>query len=657
MSARQASLLPPPRQAIEAATATDRAARQHWNQGQAHLRKGDFGRAVQAFSQAVQAAPGDLLYRLNLGNAHRHAGNFEPAGAALRRVLELEPQHALALRLLADCLGQQHRYAEALALHEQLQRNGVREVDAMVQHGAMLQALRRPVEAIDILMQAAAIKPGLAQTHAVMSTSFRDMALQTEAIECLKTVLALSPGNLQAMSQLSYEKRHLCDWDSLDEDVRALTQNLATAPAGLARPATVFGMLSLPLAPELLLVAARGEALACGLGVVELPSVQAAQRTEVRTRLALLSYDFYEHPVSQLMVEVLEQLSRQRFELVLYSSGRDDGSHLRQRVINAASSFVDIRGMSDRAAAARVRADGIDVLIDLQGHTRGQRLAIFAARPAPVQAAFLGFPGSTGAPYIDYLIGDPFVTPLDLAPLYSEKLAQMPLCFQPNGRWRPLPQPMSRAAAGLPDEAFVLCAFNHTYKILPAAFDVWCQLLRDVPHAVLWLKETNGQLHANVLREAALRGVAAERIVFAKNVSYADHFSRLALADVFADTWPYNAHTTASDALWAGVPVVTLYGNSFASRVAGSVLNAAGLAELAFESVADYGNAITALALQPELLAGYRRHLQEQRMTLPLFDTAAYVRQFEALILRMHARWQAGLPPEHLAAAELPSAP
>ena len=216
---------------------------------------------------------------------------------------------------------------------------------------------------------------------------------------------------------------------------------------------------------------------------------------------------------------------------------------------------------------------------------------------------------------------------------------------------------MSRAAAGLPDEAFVLCAFNHTYKILPAAFDVWCQLLRDVPHAVLWLKETNGQLHANVLREAALRGVAAERIVFAKNVSYADHFSRLALADVFADTWPYNAHTTASDALWAGVPVVTLYGNSFASRVAGSVLNAAGLAELAFESVADYGNAITALALQPELLAGYRHHLQEQRMTLPLFDTAAYVRRFEALILRMHARWQAGLPPEHLAAAELPSAP
>ena len=657
MSARQASLLPPPRQAIEAATATDRAARQHWNQGQAHLRKGDFGRAVQAFNQAAQACPGDVLYWLNLGNAQRRLGDYAQAGNALRRVLDIEPQHPLALRLLADCLGQQHRYAEALAVHEQLQRNGVREVDAMVQHGAMLQALRRPVEAIDILMQAAAIKPELAQTHAVMSTSFRDMALQTQAIECLKTVLALSPGNVQAMSQLSYEKRHLCDWDSLDDDVRALTQNLATAPAGLARPATVFGMLSLPLAPELLLVAARGEALACGLGVVELPSVQAAQRTEVRTRLALLSYDFYEHPVSQLMVEVLEQLSRQQFELVLYSSGRDDGSALRQRVVNAASSFVDIRGMSDREAAARVRADGIDVLIDLQGHTRGQRLAIFAARPAPVQAAFLGFPGSTGAPYIDYLIGDPFVTPLDLAPLYSEKLAQMPLCFQPNGRWRPLPQPMTRAAAGLPDEAFVLCAFNHTYKILPAAFDVWCQLLRDVPHAVLWLKETNGQLHANVLREAALRGVAAERIVFAKNVSYADHFSRLALADVFADTWPYNAHTTASDALWAGVPVVTLYGNSFASRVAGSVLNAAGLAELAFESVADYGNAITALALQPELLAGYRHHLQEQRMTLPLFDTAAYVRQFEALILRMHARWQAGLPPEHLAAAELPSAP
>ena len=195
-----------------------------------------------------------------------------------------------------------------------------------------------------------------------------------------------------------------------------------------------------------------------------------------------------------------------------------------------------------------------------------------------------------------------------------------------------------------------MCAFNHTYKILPQAFDTWCTVMRDVPHAVLWLKETNGQLHDNVRREARTRGVDPDRIVFAKAVSYAQHFSRLALADVFVDTWPYNAHTTAADALWAGVPVVTLHGDAFASRVAASVLNAVGLAELAFATVHDYRCAITVLALEPELLATYRQHLEQQRMSLPLFDSTTYTRDFEALLGRMVQRWRAGLPAAHLPA-------
>jgi predicted O-linked N-acetylglucosamine transferase (SPINDLY family) len=270
-----------------------------------------------------------------------------------------------------------------------------------------------------------------------------------------------------------------------------------------------------------------------------------------------------------------------------------------------------------------------------------------------VQASFLGYPGSTGADCVDYLVGDPLVTPLALAPLYSEKLAQLPLCFQPNNRSRPRPQPMARAEAGLPDAAFVICAFNHTYKILPAAFDRWCAVLRRVPHAVLWLKQTNAQLHANVRREAAARGVDPARVLFAPTVSYAQHFSRLALADVFADTWPYNAHTTASDALWAGVPVVTVYGNNYASRVAASVLNAVGLGELAFEQPEDYESALVALATEPGLCAAYRAHLQtaSQGAPLPLFDTPRYTTELAALFERMVQRWQQGLAPAHLPAA------
>jgi len=625
-----------------------------WTEGLALADRGQWAGAARAFRRATRSAPEDVLYWINLANARRRAGDPTGAVAAARRCLVLNPVQPLALRILGDGLGTMHRYEEAIEAYACLEASGVQEPEAMVQHGAMLQALRRHPEAIDRLMQAAAIRPQMMQAHALMATSFRDMALQKEAIECLKTVLALDPGNLQALSHLNYERRHVCDWASLDSDVAQLESILATAPEGLARVATVFAMLSLPIDPMLLKTAARGEALSAALGAAELPPVLPVDRLGGRPRLGLLSYDFHEHPVSQLLVDTFEKLDREVFELVLYSSGPDDGSALRQRLVDAACSFVDIRGMSDAQAAQRVRDDGIDVLVDLQGHTRGHRLGVFARRPAPLQVSFLGFPGTTGAPFIDYLIGDPLVTPLELAPQYTEKLAQMPLTLQPNGRWRPLPEPrvpgVSRSAAGLPEEAFVMCAFNHTYKILPEAFDTWCAVMRDVPHAVLWLKETNGQLHDNVRREARARGVDPDRIVFAKAVSYAQHFSRLALADLFVDTWPYNAHTTAADSLWAGVPVITLYGDAFASRVAASVLNAAGLAELAFGTVHDYRCAITALALEPELLAGYRQHLEQQRMNLPLFDSTAYTRDLEALLGRMVQRWRAGLPAEHLRA-------
>jgi predicted O-linked N-acetylglucosamine transferase (SPINDLY family) len=628
-----------------------------WTEGIAFADNRDWPAAITAFSRAAEEAPSDVLYWINLANAYRRAADQTQALVAAEKALALEPRHPLALRVRGDCLAHMHRYADAVETFELLEQTGAQEYDAMIMHGAQLQALGRHTDAIDKLMAAAAIKPQSPDAHALMATSFRDMALVNEAIECLKTVLAVSPDNLQAQSHLSYERRHLCDWQGHDEHVKRLRDILATAPANLPRIATVFGMLSLPIEPELLLVAARGEALANAVNVKALPEVlpaqRAAQRTDQRVRVGMLSFDFHEHPVSQLLVEVLEGLSRDTFELTLYASGRDDGSSLRQRVAKSADSFVDIRGMSDPQAAQRIRDDGIDILIDLQGHTRGQRLAVFAHRPAPLQVAFLGFAGSSGAPFIDYIVGDPYVTPTGLAHLYSEKLAQMPQVFQPNGRWRPLPQPMLRADVGLPEGAFVMCAFNHTYKILPQAFDVWCEVMREVPYAVLWLKETNGQLHDNVRKHAETRGVDPDRVIFAKNVSYADHFSRLALADVFVDTWPYNAHTTASDLLWAGVPVVTVYGNSFASRVAASVLNAAGLPELAFENAAGYRDAIITLAQNPELLAAYRHHLVSQRMALPLFDSHSFTRNFESLLQRMAQRWRDGLPADHLLATDV----
>lgn len=622
---------------------------QHWQQGLDLAQQSHWREAARAFGRATRAEPEDLVYWLNLAHAQRRAGAFRRAEVAARRAMQLHPEHPLALRLLGDCYLQMHRYAEAADHLSRLEDMGESDVESMLQHASVLQALQRHPEASEVLLRALAIQPDLVRAHALLGDSCRDRGLKREAVECMKTVIALQPDNLEAWVRASFEKRHLMDWSDLDNDNARIAELIEATPEDAARVTAAFALLSLPLAPHLHRRAATVEAHALAAGALPLPPVPPAERSG-RVRLGFVSFDFRNHPVSQLLVEVLEAIDRDRFEVLLYSSGPDDGSSLRTRVAAAADRFVDLRGLSDAQAAARMRADGVDVAVDLMGHTRGMRMGIFARRPAPVQVGYLGYPGTSGADFIDYLIGDPYVTPLDLEGLYSEKLAQMPLTLQPNGRSRPLPQPMSRAEAGLPESAFVMCAFNHTYKILPEAFDAWCAVLRQVPHAVLWLKETNAQLHDNVRRAAAERGVDPARVIFAPNVAYKDHFSRLALADVFADTWPYNAHTTAADALWAGVPVVTCYGNDYASRVAASALNAVGLAELAFGNATDYTCALLALATEPGLAAGYKAHLQQRRMALPLFDTTRYTRELEALFERMALRFRAGLPPAHLAA-------
>jgi predicted O-linked N-acetylglucosamine transferase (SPINDLY family) len=637
----------------------------HWQRGVELAACQRWREAARAFGRATRAAAQDALYWVNLAHAQSRLGAWRRADAAARRALQRDPDNALALRVLGDSLTQRHRYAEAADVYRRLEDSGQTDAEAMEMHASALQSLQRHGEAIEVLLRALTRRPDSVRAHALLSDSCRDRGLKREAVECMKTVLALQPDNLEAWSRLSFEKRHIMDWSDLDADTDRLRTLLRETPPGQGRLSAAFALLSLPLDPLEQRAAAHAEVLVRSAGLRPLPPLRPADRRPGRLRLGFVSYDFRDHPVAQLLVEVLEALDRTRFELLLYSSGPAEGSALRTRLQATADAFVDLRGLSDGQAATRMRADGVDVLVDLMGHTRGLRMGIFAQRPAPVQVAYLGYPGTTGADFIDYLIGDPLVTPLALAPNYSEKLAQLPLTFQPNGRSRPVPVTqtspgsegaMTRTQAGLPEDAFVLCAFNHTYKILPEAFDAWCAVMHELPRAVLWLKQTNEQLHDNVRRAAAERGIDASRVVFAPPLPYDQHFTRLALADVFVDTWPYGAHTTAADALWAGVPVVTLYGNGFASRVAASALNACGIGELAFATVEDYRCAIVALAQDPALLAGYREHLSTQRLSLPLFDTPRYTRELEHLFERMLDRWRAGLPCDHLPAiAELPA--
>jgi len=362
-------------------------------------------------------------------------------------------------------------------------------------------------------------------------------------------------------------------------------------------------------------------------------------------RVGYLSGDFQQHATALLMVEMLEAHNAGRIELHAYSHGDDDGLGMRQRLVAAFHSFRDIRALSDAEASALIHADGIDILVDLKGYTAGSRTMLLASRPAPVQVSFLGYPGTLGRGFVDYLISDRFVTPLGAAGAYTEALACMPHSYQPHGRARSEPRHApSRAEAGLPEVGFVFACFNQAWKFTPEVFDIWCRLLHEVPDSVLWLLDAPHAV-GNLRREALARGVAPGRLVFAPDQAQAAHLARLPLIDLMLDTWPYNAHTTASDALWAGVPLVTCAGDTFASRVAGGLLGAVGLPDMVTGCPQDYADLARDLALDAPRLQAVRDRLAHNQAQAALFDVPAYTAALEALFERMWARHLSGQAP------------
>jgi len=347
-----------------------------------------------------------------------------------------------------------------------------------------------------------------------------------------------------------------------------------------------------------------------------------------RIRLAYLSADFHQHPTAQLMAELFERHDRNRFEVNAFAFGPDDGSAMRGRLVKAFDAFEDVRRLSDLEIAKLIRAREIDIAVDLNGHTHEARPGIFSHRPAPVQVNYLVYPGTSGANYMDYILADRIVLPLDQQPFFSEKIAYLPDCYQANDSTRSLPQAPSRSEAGLPETDFVFCCFNNSWKITAPVFEIWMRLLDKVPGSVLWLLESpaNGNLRA----QAEARGIAANRLIFAARLPPDQHMARLQLADLFLDTLPYNAHTTCSDALWAGVPVITCYGRAFQARVAASLLKAIDLPELVTARPEDYEALALELAADPALLQATRDKLERNRLTTPLYDSERFRKNIEA---------------------------
>ncbi len=629
-------------------------ARAAWQAGQAHAQRADWREATRCFETAARQAPAEPVYALNLARALAAQRRFDEAAQEASRAYNLDRRNTVACAYTAKCLMDGKRYREAARCLESLPADVPREFDYYSTLARARQFGGQPREAVDAYMSALALCLTDANTHYQMGLCLNELSLKSEAVQCFHTALALGVGQheLGVRALLTFFEREACSWGECDQtldDLKAALDRMADDATVATAP---FAHVTLLDDPAYQLKAAASLARNVGQRAQAFaPRPSDWRPGGRRLRVGYLSCDFHQHATTILMAEMLERHDREHFEVTLYSHGKDDRTAMRRRIETACEHFVDLCDQSDRDIAERIHADGCDLLIDLKGYTRGNRVGVFAWKPAPVSATFLGFPGSTGADYIDYLIGDAVVTPLAHQPYYSEQLAQMPVCYQPNDRQRALPPPPPRADEGLPEDALVLAGFNQPYKISSQVFDVWCVLLDALPQAVLWLLEWNEQSRLNLTREAALRGIDPARIIWAARKKPSQHMARMQLADVFLDTWPCNAHTTASDALWAGVPVVTFAGRTFASRVAASLVHAVGQSELACDDIEHYARTVVELAHDPDRLARLRAQLAQARDQSPLFDSLRYTRDFEALLLRMMQRHVDGLVPAPLAAA------
>ena len=614
---------------------------------------GEWKKSAQAFDALSRDARFKVGDWLALATANLRMGRHDDAREAAVQAMALEPRNPKAAHIATLALMTQNRWAEALALFERHRDGPAREhYPFVVNHGTTLAALQRQEEAVPVLLEAMTLNLTDPAVHMKLGLALRDMKMFEESAECFVTALALDPKRLAARLMALHMRQYACQWQGFEAAREGIVEALAddSGEGGSLSEGGVFTLVAIDHPPALFRRATAQVAMRHPQVHTPLPTRPIVRQPGRPIRIGYVSNDWHNHATALLFVESLEQRDRNRFDVTLYSHSKDDGSAMQHRVRSACERLVDISAMSDGEAARRIRADGIDLLVDLKGHTAGNRLGIFAWRPAPLQVTFLGFPGTSGADYIDYIVGDREVTPLEHAPHYSERIAQMPGSYQPNDSRRPRPAPCTRDEAGLPADAIVLGAFNQAFKLTPQTWDVWMDILKAVPGSVLWMLEDNAQATRNLRREAQARGVAPERLLFAPRLPYQQNLARLPLADLMLDNWPCNAHTTAGDMLWMGVPMLTLQGEAFAARVAGSLLKAMDLPELVCRTPEAYRQRAIELLSDPSRLAELRVRIDRGRRNGTLFDGARHARDLEALYDRMIDRAVAGLPPAALPA-------
>lgn len=576
--------------------------------------------AVTAQTRALTLQPGFADAAANRGSARLDAGDLQGAIADLEEAARLRPGFAMAHNNLGMALRQASRHTEAVAAH------------------------RRALDT----------DPNFVDAHLQLGHALRESGRLSEAQGAYAEALRRDPSRTEALGYLLYLKQTMCDWDGFDDLCRQVYDTIDN-DTGIVLPLATLS-IGTTLAQQYRSAGRFYRSIVRGDRTVDPPPPPRAAATDGRLRIGYFSADFHEHATAYLTAELFELHDPERFRITAYSFGPDDGSPMRRRLVAAFDTFRDIRGVGLDEVQRLAAADGIDILVDVKTFTKGSRMDLLSRRLAPVQATWLAYPGTIGGGPMDYIIADPVVAPFDHQPYYSERIVHLPDSYQSNDRRRPIAEPApTRAECGLPDNAFVFCCFNTAYKILPETFAAWMRLLHRVPDSVLWLYQANTAAERNLRAHAAAAGVDPARLVFAPNRPLAQHLARYQLADLFVDTFPYTAHTTASDALWAGLPVVTLEGGTFASRVGASLLRAANLPELITTSRDDFEALALALAGDRARLAALRRQLLETRMTVPLFDSRRFTRHMERAFEMMWEIHRSGQPPRAFAVPSLDS--
>ncbi|WP_020181971.1 tetratricopeptide repeat protein [Methylotenera sp. 1P/1] len=597
--------------------------------------------SIQQLLQAIQDNPRVPSLHYDLGGLYLADMQTDKARACYQQALRLAPNHPQILLQLGNTENTAQRYQEATVYFKQCIAITPDDAAAYYNLGNALRALGQPDEAAKQYQQSLKLTPNDADAHNNLGNVLRDLGRLDESIACYQQALAINPQLHHALAHLIHQKQHICDWQGLDAEIAQLRQVFAQSPQAQIPP---FAFLAMPgtTAQEQLQCASQWAQQQFG-HIAPPPSTHQGFKAAKPIKVGYLAADFRLHPLAFLITELLAAHDHTRFHITAYSYGPNDHSQERAAIQHSVDHFEDIQTLSDIEAAQLMQTQQIDILVDLTGYTKHSRTAIVALKPAPISINWLGYPGSMGKvgakSVFDYVIVDETIAPQ--AEHFAEKCIYLP-CYQPNNQHRPVAEPSSKSALGIPEDAFVFCCFNQTFKITAEVYAVWMQLLQAIPNSVLWLLDCNVWAKANLIATANQAGIAAERILFAPRVSIAVHLARHAHADLFLDTQPYNAHTTASDALWMGLPVLTCMGETFPSRVAASLLHQLGLDALVTQSLSEFAERARALAQDTDQLKAVKQQLMTQRKLL--FNPDVFVQALETAYI--HAYNNLCAPPD-----------